>query len=276
VLLARPEGGKGVTKRSINFGTYIAGDLYYPEGAEKAGSKLPCIIWLHPHSCSNGYVAGYKRGDPVHVALAREGFAVFAFDQIGFGSRIEEVTRFYERHPDWTLLGKMVADARAAVGGAREQSLIDPARVFVLGYGLGGMVALHAAALDERIAGAVSVAGVTPFRLDEEARGTGGLRRHAQFLPWLQGFVGKEAGVPYDFEDLIAAIAPRPLLVVAPMLDREATLADVRACVDSAGKVYDVLGAREKLELWAPDDYNRYSPEMQAEVNRRLQGMAAK
>ncbi len=276
MLLMRPEAAKGVAKRSFNFGNYLAGDLYVPEEASRAGARLACVIWLHPSSCSNGYVAGYGRGDPVHIALARDGFAVFAYDQIGFGSRIAEVTRFYERYPEWTLLAKMIADARAAVDALSRQALVDPARIFVLGYGLGGMVALHAAALDERIAGAVSVAGFTPFRLDTEEKGTGGPRRHSDRYPLLPSLGRTANRARHDFHEVLASIAPRPVLVVAPTHDREATLPDVIACIQAAQGIYSLLGAREQLQTWTPDDYNRYPSEMQAEVNRRLKGMVSR
>jgi dienelactone hydrolase len=54
---------------------------------------------------------------------------------------------------------------------------IDPKRIYVAGFALGGTVALHAAALDDRIAGVASFAGFTPFRSDSLDKPTGGIRR---------------------------------------------------------------------------------------------------
>ncbi len=276
-LLMRPSGAESVAKRSINFGDYIAGDLYFPESAARDTKKLPGVVWLHPHSSSNGYVAGYKRGDPVHITLARAGFVVLAFDQIGFGSRLPEIEKFYERHPRWTLLGKMVRDALAAADALRREPMVDAERVHVLGYAMGAIVALHAAALDERIAGAISVAGFTPLRLATAAKGTGAIQRLGRWhmlLPHLGFFEGHEARVPYDLHEVLALIAPRKLLVVAPTLDREATLEDVQACLGEVEKVYKLLGAGGNLRKHFPEDYNRFSPELQAEVFRRMKEMA--
>ncbi len=277
VLLMRPGGSDGVSKRSINFGDYLAGDLYYPENATIDSKKLPGLVWLHPHSASNGYVAGYKLGIPTHLLLAQAGFVVLAFDQIGFGSRIPEVERFYERHTRWTLLGKMVRDALAAAEALRREPMVDAERVHVLGYAMGGIVALHAAALDERIAGAASVAGFTPLRLATAAKGSGIMERFGRWhmlIPQLGHFEGHEARVPYDFHEVLALIAPRKLLVVAPTLDREATLDDVQACLGEVEKVYTLLGAGGNLRKHFPEDYNRLSPKLQLEVIRRLQEMA--
>lgn len=50
-------------------------------------------------------------------------------------------------------------------------------RIFLAGYSLGGNVALHAAALDARVAGVAAFSAFTPFRTDSNDRPTLGLRR---------------------------------------------------------------------------------------------------
>ncbi|MBM3335436.1 alpha/beta fold hydrolase, partial [Candidatus Sumerlaeota bacterium] len=251
---------------------------YYPSGIEDTDKKLPAVIWLHPLSNPQGYVAAYKRGTTPHVTLLRQtGMVVFCYDQIGNGGRVREVTRFYERYPHWSLMGKMVADARAAVDTVERLPFVDPKRIHMLGYAMGGMVALHAAALDERVAGVVSVAGFTPMRYDIAERGTGGVARWSHWLvlqPRLGAFVGRERRIPYDYDEVLGLIAPRPLLVVTPKKDRESTLADIEACLAEVKKVYALFGADNNLQRLAPDDYNRYSPELQEEVNKRLKQMA--
>ena len=47
--------------------------------------KMPVVIWLHGFA----YPTGYSRYAKETIAnLASRGYAVFAFDQIGFGSRL--------------------------------------------------------------------------------------------------------------------------------------------------------------------------------------------
>jgi hypothetical protein len=53
-------------------------------------------------------------------------------------------------------------------------------------------------------------------------------------VPRLGLFAEREALVPYDYEELLAGLAPRPLLLVTPELDRDATLEDVVACAQAA------------------------------------------
>ncbi len=272
-LLRRATVPAELARTSLNFGNYINGDLYVPAAAEKGGKKLPAVIWLHPMNPAGGYMPSYRRGDAPHVTIARAGFAVLAFDQIGHGYRVAEAFSFYQRHPHWSLLGKTVQDIQAAVDALERTPTVDAKRIYLLGYGTGAMAALHAAALDDRIAGVVSVAGFTPMRTDTNERGTGGVARWAQWsmlLPRLGGFVGNEARVPYDYHEILALLAPRPVLVVAPRVDYRATLEDVRTSVAEARKVYSLLGQDTRLEFAETDTYNHFDATVQKQVVERF------
>jgi pimeloyl-ACP methyl ester carboxylesterase len=234
------------------------------------------VIWLHPISTPSGYVPGYKRGENPHLGLVKHGVAVLAFDQLGNGSRLEEIRDFYARYPRWSVLGKHIEDTLAAVEALQKIDFIDPKRIYLLGYATGAMTALHAAALDERIAGVVSVAGFTPMRLDSASKGTGGVGRWSIWLPFqpkLGAFVGQETRIPYDYHDVLALIAPRPAMIFAPKIDTQATFADVKQCVDEAGAVYELFAAMDKLQLHELDDYNHFSPESQQVVYEKLKRM---
>ncbi|MFH1924595.1 MAG: alpha/beta hydrolase, partial [Planctomycetota bacterium] len=143
----------------VSFGVNVRGNVYFnPTVTEPA----PVVIWLHPYSHHSGYNEGYGvEGTTVYHRLAQEGFVVLAYDQCGFGLRLLEGRDFYQNHPKWSRLGRMVHDVSAAVdlfvegkGAAQgEMPAVRKDQVFVLGYSLGGMVGLYAAALDERIGG---------------------------------------------------------------------------------------------------------------------------
>ena len=72
-----------------------------------------------------------------------------------------------------------------------------------------------------------------------EGRATGGLRRlfelHA-LLPRLGLFAARPAEGPYDYDELLAALAPRPTLLHTPTQDRDASHADVRALPGSTSR----------------------------------------
>jgi dienelactone hydrolase len=252
--------------RNVSFGDNLRGDFYYPRVAEGSGRKLPVVIWLHGYNYALGYQWSYRNDLNPILALVSRGYAVFAFDMMGFGTRIYETKHFYDRYPHWSQMGKMVDDTRAAVDALETIGLVDSKRIYVFGYSIGATVAIYTAALDERIQGLVSICGFTPMRLDTADKGTEGLSRYSHFhgfLPRLGFFVGAENRVPYDFHELLAMIAPRPVLVMAPQLDRDATVADVRTGVEQARRVYALYGHAESLGLYSPLDYNRLAASRQ-------------
>jgi pimeloyl-ACP methyl ester carboxylesterase len=220
------------------------------------------MIYLHEYA----YTVGFSRAHRIIDRLVHEGWAVYAFDQIGCGTRIEEGRLFYERFPHWSKLGRMVADARWAVDELGSLDFVDSGRIYVLGYSLGATVGLYSAALDNRIAGVVSVCGFTPMRLDQPGKTAEGIYRYSHLhglLPRLGFFIGSESRIPCDFHEILAGIAPRPLLLVAPTWDQYASLPDVTRCVQEAAKVYELYGSAHSLTLLTPQDYNRFSAEVQ-------------
>ena len=271
---------EGMASKRISFGPEgIRGDLYYPADTPE-GTQLPVVIWLHGYHFPLGYMWVYHTDTHPIPALVKEGFAVLAFDQSGFGSRCSEYAPFYERYPQWSRLGRMVTDVQDAVTALAQEPLADPERVSLLGFALGGTVGLHAAALDPRIRNVVSVCGFTPMRSDTGADGLSGMTRYSHLhnlLPRLGLFAGAEERLPYDFEDLIALTAPRGVLVIQPARDRDADPAAVRTAVQHAAAVYSwegascrigeqlsgPAGAPVRLELREPDDYGRLTLEMQ-------------
>jgi len=177
----------------------------------------------------------------------------------------------------------MVADTKAAVDMLSNLENIDAQRIYAGGYSLGGTVALFTAALDERIQAVISVAGLTPLqtaRGEHRRTASGEHRRTTEkddtairwyshlhgLLPRLGFFAEAKQQIPCDFQEILACIAPRQILVVAPRWDRFADFRDVQHCVASATELYTLLGAAENVELSTPDDYNRFSEQTQQKV----------
>lgn len=264
-----PEDGAAAASKRVNFGPdNVRGDLYYPAGTPE-GSKLPVVIWLHGYHYPLGYMWVYRRDIHPILALVQEGYAVLAYDQTGFGMRYDEYAPFYERYPEWSRLGRMVEDVSSAIDALQKEALVDGDNITVLGYTMGGTVALHAAALDERIDNVVSVCGFTPMRLDTGKDGLSGMTRYSHLYgmqPMLGLFKGNENRLPYDFDDLIALTAPRGVLIVQPSMDRDADTKAVRNAVSRASLVYRWEGAQDKLELKEPEDYGRFTAMTQINV----------
>jgi dienelactone hydrolase len=245
---------RDVRRVPIRFGDGVRGNLYF-----KAGIKEPAavVVWLSPLSYHSGYNEGYGvQGTTVYHRLAQNGFAVIAYDQCGFGLRLLEGSTFYQRHPRWSRLGRMVRDARAAVrfaveGQGAAQSAIpklDANRVFLLGYSVGALTAMYTAALEGQVAGTACFSGWTPMRP--------GTNRHLWQLhalaPRLGLYQGRENELPLDYRDILQLVARRACLLVTPRRDR---FADHDAVAETIRR----LQAENETVTWhAPDDINRF------------------
>ena len=97
----------------VSYGDDLSADLYFPVGPDGLPSKtrLPVVVWLHPYAYPSGYSRDTRQ---FFAAMTKRGFAVLGFDQLAFGTRVRDARYFYQRYPHWSLLGKMIADTRAA------------------------------------------------------------------------------------------------------------------------------------------------------------------
>ncbi len=258
---------EGMRWTEVPFGDGLKGDLFLPQ----AKGKYPVVVWLHGYT----YQAGWSimspwasggsvwRNDqrPSIPDLVKQGFAVFAFDQIGFGARVLDAKDFYRRYPRWSLMGKMVADTRAAVEALGQTD--EMGDVYLMGYSLGGKVALLTAALDERVKGLAVVSGFDVLRAATPDRGVEGIRHYSHLhglMPRLGPYVDAPKSSPFDFDAAVRLTAGRPVLLIAPTLDRYVRAGDVAEAVKGL--------ARPELTVETPLDFNRFRRETQDRVFR--------
>jgi len=266
-VIGEPSLPEGVQRMTIGpyaaLGEDLWGSIYFPKGTvtdNKVTGKLPLVIYLHAYSYATGY---HSRSKPAIKQFTDQGFAVLAFDMMGFGSRIEEAYHFYNRYPQWSKMGKMVTDTRNIINDVyTRMPFIDRENVFLCGYSLGGTVALFTAALDQRVKGLAVMSAFSSFRHDNET--TEGIRHFVQLhglLPRLGYFIDNEERIPIDFSEILTAIAPRPILVIAPKDDRHHRASAVSRTVSEAAHAYKQLGAdkdlvfKQPLSAHSPDPY---------------------
>jgi hypothetical protein len=74
---------------------------------------------------------------------------------------------------------------------------------------------------------------------------------HAGYMPLiLKQYDADPKKMPFEFTEVIAALAPRAFLAVAPTQDGNFDVEGVRECIRAAEPVYRLLGAPEKLPRW--------------------------
>jgi hypothetical protein len=72
--------------------------------------------------------------------------------------------------------------------------------------------------------------------------------------------------IPFDFTEILGAIAPRALFINAPVHDSNFDISGVHDCVDAAKPVYELLNAGDKLIITTPDAPHDFPPEARNEA----------
>ena len=134
------------------------------------------------------------------------------------------------------LLGQRTKDLLAVApryAGRRTWSLV--------GVGAGALVTAHAAALDARVDGLITVNGLASYR----ALAQDPLATHP-FSSYLPGVVGE-----YDVRDLYMATAPRPVLAINPLDSRRQPLHPVKGWeeFDPVAQTYEMANATAAFDM---------------------------
>jgi pimeloyl-ACP methyl ester carboxylesterase len=122
-------------------------------------------------------------------------------------------------------------------------------RFGAIGHSLGGHNSIYTAAFDERIKVIVSSCGFDSYRDYMNGNITGWTSE--RYMPKLKPFAPD--GYPFDFHEIIATLAPRHVLVNAPLGDTNFKWRSVDAVAASAREVFALYGAPENLLVEHPD-----------------------
>ncbi len=144
---------------------------------------------------------------------------------------------------------------------------VDTRRIGAIGHSLGGHNAIFTALFDWRIRAVVSSCGFTAFADDDLTSWTG-----PRYMPRLRNVItGPGRPLPFEFHELIAALAPRPFFSNSPQRDDDFSVAGVRKVVASAGEVYQLLEAKDRLQAVYPDTGHAFPAAQREEAYEWLQ-----
>lgn len=220
--------------------------------------KTAGILCLHQTtSIGKGEPAGLGGNESLRYAahLAARGHVTLAPDYPGFGDHAFDP--YTQGYVSGTM--KAIRDNIRAVDLLRSLEEVDPERIGCIGHSLGGHNSVFTAAFDPRIKVVVSSCGFNAF---EHYRG-GNLAGWSSktYMPRIPSYGGWK-GMPFDFHEVVASLAPRPFLAVAPLGDSNFDVKGVREAMASAREVYKLLGVEERLQAEHPDCGHEFSAEM--------------
>lgn len=249
-------------------GEFVPAYLLIPKNVR---GRLPVVICPHQTTQAGKREPVGLAGNPqLHAALhlVERGYVTFTYDALCFGERHDaasghygDAIPFYRKHPRWSLLGKMVWDLGRAIDYLQTLRFVDAERVASIGHSHGGYTTLFAMAFDERVKAGVSNCGFDTFRLDGN---TWRWSRATALLPRLGFYLSNsrinmdfyravpDSGVidvPFDLHQLLALIAPRPLLLSTS--DEDFVFPNggwsARRALARVEPVWQLLGARERI-----------------------------
>lgn len=247
--------------------------LYIPSRKARNG-KLPAMLALHgTGDAGKLLVDGLSplANRAYGKELAERGYIVIAPDYPSMGE-LKDYDFKNDRYESGTM--KAIFNHMRCVDFLQSRADVDPQRLGVIGHSLGGHNAMFLGAFDTRLKVIVASCGWTLmdfYDIGEEAskRYGGRLGPWAQdrYMPLLrEKFQLDSEKIPFDFDQVIAAIAPRAFFSNSPLNDSNFEVAGVRQGVASASDVYRFFNAGENLQVHYPEAAHDFPPEVRVKA----------
>jgi dipeptidyl aminopeptidase/acylaminoacyl peptidase len=254
VKILEAQQGDGFVRRKISYHTdrgdkRVTAWLLVPAGP--AAMPRAAVLCLHQTTPSGkDSPAGLSDRPSMHYAkeLSQRGFVTLVPDYPSLG----EYTHDFEKDDHASGSMKAIYDNLRSIDLLQSLPEVDAARIGCIGHSLGGHSGLFTAVFDERIKAVVTCCGFTRFHkyMGGDLRGWAGPR----YMPRIESdYQLSPDRVPFDFTEVIAAIAPRPVFIVAPLHDSNFDVEGVRDTVAAAEPVYKLLGNVTGLQAIYPD-----------------------
>src|SRR6267378_2359406 len=200
---------------------YVTANLYLPKTGHP---PYPAIL----------FPLGHERGGKTNPtwqqmlgSLATKGYVALTWDHVA-------------RYTIW--------DGMRALDYLLSRKEVDATRVGLTGNSGGGTHTAYIAALDDRIQVAAPSCYITSWNL--MLRTLGPQDGEQVFPLWLQDGV--------DYPDYLYAFAPKPYLVLSAIRDFF-PIAGARETFSEAAKVYEAIGAKDKVGMFEADDGHGYN-----------------
>ena len=231
-------------------GFKVTAAFFVPKGKKK---KLPTIIY-----CSGHTDLAFRSNVYQHVIinLVKKGFAVFAFDPIGQGERLQYFdeekgrSQFGSTHehsyPGAQMFINGISPARYMIwDGVRSvdylltRKEVDPDRIGITGRSGGGTQSSYIAAFDERIKAVAPECYITSLEYLWKSNGPQDAEQN-----FFRGIVEG-----YDLADLLEVRAPKPALMITTTRDIF-SIEGARETFQEAKTVYSSYGKAENIEMF--------------------------
>jgi hypothetical protein len=232
--------------------------LCIPKDVLAGQRKAPAVLCLHPTDNKVGHKVvlglGGRPGRQYAAELAERGYVTLS-------PSYPHLANYW---PNLGGLGYVSGTMKAIWDNSRGLDLlaslpyVDDSNGFgVIGHSLGGHNAIYTAVFDTRITVLASSCGFDSYLhyYDGAERnwyfGKGWCQ--IRYMPRLSNYRGRLEEIPFDFHELLGALAPRPFFVNAPLHDGNFRWKSVDECAKAARPIYELLGSKDSLLIEHPD-----------------------
>jgi pimeloyl-ACP methyl ester carboxylesterase len=264
-------------RKKITFSAEPGGIVYawllIPYGVHKA----PAALCLHQTTqIGKDEPAGLGGKPNLHYAeeLAERGYVALAPDYPSFGDDKTDFQRDVYGRGYRSGSMKGIVNHIRAVDLLASLPEVDSRRISVIGHSLGGHNALFVAAFDKRIRAIVTSCGFTSMAYYNSGNLKGWTSD--RYMPLISSvYHNSPKELPFDFSDILSAIAPRAVFVNAPLHDSNFAVEGVKECL---AKVKNKFPGH-RLEVEYPACGHDFPPDVRERAYRfldRVLGPAAR
>lgn len=272
------DGGSFV-RRLISYqsepGSRVPAYLLIPRVVLTSGKRAPAVLCLNPtdDKVGHGVVVGLGKSNyPAYGnELAERGFVVLA----------PSYPLLANYQPDLKPLGWESGSLKAVWDNIRGLDLlaslpfVDASGFGAIGHSLGGHNAVFTAVHEPRIQAVVSCCGLDSFvdyyggkeELWQPQRGW----CQTHYMLKLADYRGRLGEIPFDFPELIGALAPRHVLIIAPVKDSNFRADSIDRIAGAARPVFQLYGHADRLRVEHPDCGHDFPKPMREAAYRFLQ-----
>ncbi len=248
--------------------------LLVPKAVLAGKTSAPGILALMPTNGTEGNrpvvglgQLGSKPGRNYGQELAERGCVVIA----------PPYPHLADYKPDLKNLGYRSGTMKAIWDNVRALDVLEatpgvsPQGFGAIGHSLGGHNAIYTAVFDDRIKAIVSSCSFDSY-LDYYREKQAQVWRHGQgwaqdrYMPALADYAGRLGEIPFDFHEMIGALAPRAFLAISPKRDANFKWESAARVVKAARPVFALQGASERIEIVHPDVEHDFPSEMREQA----------
>jgi dienelactone hydrolase len=248
-------------------GSRVPAYLSIPKGLLKGdGKKARAVLCLHPTDDLAGHGVVVGLGNRPNRAYASE------LAERGYVTLAPNYPLLAKYQPDLKSLGWESGTLKAVWDNIRGLDLLEslpfvsPAAFGAIGHSLGGHNAVFSAVFDDRIKAVVSSCGFDSFLDYYGGDGNNWMPgkgwAQVRYMPRLATYRGRLGDIPFDFHEMIGVLAPRHVLIVAPLEDSNFRSESVDRIAAAAAAAYMLQDHPERLRIEHPACGHDFPDEM--------------